>query len=223
MYLLRAETERTGIKSPSGILAALSVSNQVISVFGPTLGGVLIGLGGWHLIFAINVPLSLACLVLGALRLPKRVRAGHENVAPPSADVPGMLLFAGSLTAFMLFLTSPGRTHWYLPVIGAFAGGVFVRRELACGGPFIDLRVLSGNTPLLATYARQLLAYTVSYAFMYGYSQWLQEGRGLGPERAGLLLLPMSLMAIGVTVLTGHHAQVRGKLFVGGSAQLIGV
>ncbi|MFZ3592879.1 MFS transporter [Streptomyces sp. BH104] len=223
MYLLRTESERTGIKSPSGILAALSVSNQVIAVIGPTLGGVLIGLGGWHLIFAINVPLSLACLLLGALRLPKSVRAGRESDAATSADVPGMLLFAGSLTAFMLFLTAPGAAHWYLPVIGAVAGAVFARRELASAAPFIDLRVLSGNTPLLATYARQLLAYTTSYAFLYGYSQWLQDGRGLGPEQAGLLLLPMSLMAIGVTVLTGRRPQVRAKLYVGGLAQLVGV
>src|SRR5262245_35363369 len=69
MYLLRSESERTGMKSPSGILAALSISNQVIAVIGPTLGGLLIGAGGWHMIFAINVPLSLACLVLGGLWL----------------------------------------------------------------------------------------------------------------------------------------------------------
>ncbi|MDL5206462.1 MFS transporter [Streptomyces sp. ALI-76-A] len=59
MSLLRSESERTGRKNPSGVLAALSISNQVIAVVGPTLGGLLIGTGGWHLIFGINVPLSL--------------------------------------------------------------------------------------------------------------------------------------------------------------------
>ncbi|GAB3902730.1 hypothetical protein GCM10027612_68290 [Microbispora bryophytorum subsp. camponoti] len=72
MFLLRAEADRTGMRSPSGILAALSISNQVIAVIGPTLGGLLIGAGGWHLIFAVNVPLSVACLVLGVRRLPRR-------------------------------------------------------------------------------------------------------------------------------------------------------
>jgi hypothetical protein len=66
----------------------------------------LIGAGGWHLVLGINVPLSLMCLALGALWLPR--------VTPPGGarriDVPGMLWFAGSLTAFMFFLMPDSRT-----------------------------------------------------------------------------------------------------------------
>ncbi|MFJ8822529.1 MFS transporter [Streptomyces sp. NPDC102467] len=218
MSLLRAESDRTGLKSPSGILAALSISAQVIAVIGPTLGGLLIGAGGWHLIFGVNVPLSVVCLGLGALWLPKTAVARSDI----RTDVPGMVLFAVSLTAFMLFLTDPGVGHWYLPVIGAASGVWFARRELALDGPFIDLRVLGGNVPLLATYGRQLLAYITSYAFLYGYTQWLQEGRGLSAPHAGLLLLPMSLAAIVVTALTGRRPQVRGKLVVGAVVQVAG-
>ncbi|MGW5972754.1 MFS transporter [Streptomyces sp. NPDC055186] len=218
MSLLRSESERTGRKNPSGVLAALSISNQVIAVVGPTLGGLLIGAGGWHLIFGINVPLSLMCLVLGALWLPR--------AAPPDRatriDVPGMLWFAGSLTAFMSFLMNPAVAHWYLPVLGLAAGSVFARRELRTGRPFIDLRVLGGNVPLLATFTRQFLACTTSYAFFYGYSQWLQEGRGLSASQAGLLLLPLSATAIGVTALTGRRGQVRGRLAVGAVFQCLG-
>ncbi|MGY0022188.1 MFS transporter [Streptomyces sp. cg35] len=218
MSLLRTESDRTGMKSPSGILASLSVSNQVIAVVGPTLGGLLIGAGGWHLIFAINVPLSAACLVLGARRLP-RTATRRSDV---HTDVTGMVLFAGALTAFMLFLMDPGAAHWYLPVIGLAAGTVFARRELGSDDPFIDLRVLGGNAPLLATFGRQLLAYTTSYAFLYGYSQWLQEGRGLSASHAGLLLLPMSAAALVVTALTGRDPRVRAKLAVGAITQLLG-
>ncbi|MFD0319063.1 MFS transporter [Streptomyces flavalbus] len=219
MSLLRSESERTGEKSPSGVLTALSVSNQVFAVVGPALGGLLIGTGGWRLVFAVNVPLSLACLVLGALWLPR--------ATPPAraarTDTPGMLLFAGSLTAFMFFLMDPAVAHWYLPVLGLVTGAVFVRRELRADEPFIDLRVLGGNPPLLMTFARQLLAYTTSYAFFYGYSQWVQEGRGLDASQAGLLLLPLSVTAVGVTALTGRRGQVRGKLVVGAVCQCLGV
>ena len=224
MYLLRTESARTGMRSPSGILAGLSISSQVVAVIGPTLGGLLIGAGGWHLIFAINVPLSVACLVLGAVRLPKLATLKKEAGADPArgVDVPGMVLFAGMLTAFMLFLMSPGLGQWYLPLIAVLAGAAFVGREVRTAEPFIDLRVLRGNAPLLATYGRQLLAYTTAYAFLYGFTQWLEQGRSLSASKAGLILLPMSFAAFAVTAATGRYAEVRGKLVVGAVVQLAG-
>ncbi|GII97823.1 putative MFS family arabinose efflux permease [Sediminihabitans luteus] len=219
MSLLRTESDRTGMRSPAGILAALSIANQVVAVIGPTLGGVLIGLGGWHLIFAINVPLSLACLALGALRLPRRPRRTADD-PPVRVDVVGMAWFAATLTTFLLFLMDPGLAQWWLLALAGIAALGFVRRERHVDEPFLDLRVLRGNGPLLATYGRQVLAYTVSYGFMYGFTQWLEDGRGMTPAHAGLLMLPMSLSAIAVTVLVGRRPGVRGKL-VAGSVTLV--
>ncbi|GAA1372906.1 MFS transporter [Streptomyces beijiangensis] len=225
MFLLRSESDRTGMKSPAKILAALSISNQVVAVIGPTLGGLLIGAGGWHLIFGINIPLSAACLVLGVRRLPRRAatRAAQQDTGRPaeSVDVPGMALFAAMLTAFMLFLMDLELSHWYLAVLGAVLGAGFAARELRTPRPFIDLRVLSGNAPLLATYVRQLLTAVTSYAFLYGFTQWLEDGRALNASTAGLLLLPMSVAAITVTAFTGRRAEVRHKLLIGGIAQIV--
>ncbi|WP_433680145.1 MFS transporter [Nocardia sp. CA-119907] len=222
MFLLRSESERTGAQSPAGVLAVLSMANQVMAVVGPTLGGVLIGAGGWHLIFTINVPLSLACLVLGRMRLPKvaelpaAVRARQDG----GVDIAGMVLFAGALVSSMLFLMEPALAHWYLLVIAGVVGLVFVLRELRAEAPFIDLRVLGGNAPLLATYGRQVLAFVTAYAFLYGFTQWLEEGRSLSASVAGLVLLPMSLSAIVITAITGRRRQVRGKLIAGGLLQV---
>jgi MFS family permease len=80
MSLIRSEADRIGMDTPAVILSSLSVANQVIAVVGPTLGGLLIGLGGWHLIFTINVPLSLICVVL--------VRSGCHAVRAPE-PLPG--------------------------------------------------------------------------------------------------------------------------------------
>ena len=32
---------------------------------------------------------------------------------------------------------------------------------------------------MLATFLRQFLSFTAVYAFLYGFTQWLEEGRGL--------------------------------------------
>ncbi|HEY0449999.1 MFS transporter, partial [Actinophytocola sp.] len=62
MYLIRSESQRTGHDSPAGVLTTLAVASQTVAVIGPTAGGLLIGLGGWRTTFAVNIPLSLACL-----------------------------------------------------------------------------------------------------------------------------------------------------------------
>jgi MFS family permease len=111
MYLIRSEAKRTGVDSPGGVLTALAVSAQTIAVVGPTLGGLLIGAGGWRTIFAVNIPLAVACLVLGALRLPRD--AAPEGPRSP-LDYLGITLFAGTLTALMVFLMSPSVRHLWL-------------------------------------------------------------------------------------------------------------
>ena len=217
MRLIRAEAERTGRDSPAGVLTALAVAGQTVAVVGPALGGLLIGVGGWHAVFTVNVPLSAACLVLGALRLPK---AGRGEPRP--VDVAGMVLFAVVLVALMLFLMVPRLGLWYLPALSAAAACAFVLRELRTADPFIDLRVLVGNPALLATYLRQFLAYTTAYSYMYGFTQWAEQGRGLGPSTAGLIMLPVSATALTVSALTGRREAVRGKLVTGALVQLAG-
>ncbi|MFD7862089.1 MFS transporter [Streptomyces sp. NPDC059783] len=230
MALLRSEERRTGIRSPAGVLTALAVANQTIAVIGPLLGGLLVSVGGWRATFALNVPLAALAVALGLLRLPRHTPPGGSDApaagtAPRTRlatrlDLPGMALFAGMLVALLLFLMNLRPEDWYLPVIAAAAGAGFVRRELRAPAPFIDLRVLGGNTPLLVTYGRALVTYTVSYAFLYGFTQWTEEGYGLSPFHAGLVQIPMFLVAIGVSLLSGRSTAVRGKLLVGALGQV---
>jgi predicted MFS family arabinose efflux permease len=218
MFLIRSEAKRTGVDSPGGVLTALAVSAQTIAVVGPTLGGLLIGVGGWRSIFAVNIPLAVACLILGALRLPRT--AAPVEPSPP-LDYLGIGLFAGTLTGLMLFLLSPSIDHLYLVAVTVALGAGFAWRELKVDDPFIDLRVFGGNAPLIATYVRTLLAQTISYAFLYGYTQWLEAGRGLSASVTGLVLLPMFLIAIGVSTLTGRNPRYKGKLLVGAATQIV--
>ncbi|MEU7484445.1 MFS transporter [Streptomyces sp. NPDC042319] len=224
MALLRSEAERTGRDSPGGVLTGLAVANQTIAVIGPLLGGLLIAVGGWRATFALNVPLAVAAVLLGLWRLPKSAGTGESPQRGRLAaqlDLPGMGLFAAMLVSLLLFLMNLHVRDWYLLVIAAAAGAAFAVRELRAASPFIDLRVLGGNTPLLATYGRALVAYVVAYAFLYGFSQWTEEGYGLTPFHAGLVQIPMFLLAIGVSIVSGRRAGVRGKLLVGAAGQIV--
>jgi MFS family permease len=222
MYLIRSEAKRTGIASPAGVLTALAVATQTIAVVGPTLGGLLIGLGGWRATFAVNVPLALVGFVLGWLFLPTRTALETENAASGlRLDYAGILLFATTLVTLLLFLMTPSIRLLWMLAIAVLAAAGFALRELRTTDPFIDVRVFAGNLPLLATYARALLAATVSYSFLYGFTQWLEEGRGLSASVAGLILLPTFGLAILVSTTTGRRPEVRGKLLVGASVQVV--
>ncbi len=224
MALVRSEAERTGRDSPGGVLTALAVANQTTAVVGPLLGGLLISVGGWRTTFALNIPLAVAAVLLGLLRLPRTAgtrEPGSRQGLVSQLDLPGMGLFAATLVSLLLFLMNLHLSDWYLPLITAVAGAAFAVRELRAATPFIDLRVLGGNTPLLATYGRTLVAYVVSYAFLYGFTQWTEEGYGLSPFHAGLAQIPMFLLAIGVSIASGRSGNIRGKLLIGAAGQIV--
>lgn len=217
MTLIRGESERTGNDRATGILALLSMTNQVIIVIGPTLGGILIAAGGWRLIFSVNIPLSVLCLILGFWILPRTKLTRRQDL-----DLPGMALFAAALTAAMGFLMAPQPSRIGLVILALLLGGLFVRRELRVEGPFLDLRMLGQNRPLLFTYLRQFLGAFTSYSLLYGFTQWLEAGRGLNEVTTGLLIIPLSGSALAVTAWTGRSPALRGKLLVGSALQVLG-
>ncbi|KAA1032781.1 MFS transporter [Pseudonocardia sp. EV170527-09] len=222
MALIRGEADRTGTDSPEGVLTVLSIATSTIAVVGPSLGGLLLGVSGWRAVFVVNVPLALLCLVLGAVRLP-RTRVAHRGVraALHRVDPPGIALFAVTTVALLLALLHPDAGAVAPALVAVAAGAGLVVRELRTPEPFLDLRVLGGNLPLLLTFVRALLTATVSYCVLYGFTQWLEQGRGLTPATAGLVLLPIFVTGIGVTALTGRRRAIRGKLLVGGVAQVL--
>ncbi len=220
MSLIRREADRTGQDSPNGVLTVLAVASQTIAVAGPTAGGLLIGLGGWRATFTVNVPLAAACLVLGALYLPRGTSRAPGTRLSSTIDLAGILLFAATLVCLLLFLMTPRVSDLWLLAGTAVAAAGLAWWERRAATPFIDLRVLGGNVPLLTTYARTLLTAIVSYVVLYGFTQWLEQGRGLSPTVAGLVLIPMFVMGIAVSAATGRRTEVRGKLVVGALAQI---
>jgi MFS family permease len=220
MHLIRAEGQRTGIASPAVILTVLSVTTQTVAVVGPTLGGLLIGAWGWRATFAVNLPLGLASVLLGAILLPRVTGLEPPRDQRPRIDGLGILFFAVAMLALLIFLQNLSVATLWLLAVALVAGTGLVWWELRADSPFIDLRVLGGNAPLLLTYARSLLTATISYTFVYGFTQWLENGRGLDPTSAGLVLLPVFGAGIAVALAFGRRPEVLWKLLIGSVAQL---
>ncbi|MFI5610533.1 MFS transporter [Amycolatopsis sp. NPDC051903] len=226
MAVLRRRADALGEGVPARVLSLLSLSSQTIMVIGPTLGGVLITLFGWPAIFAVNIPLAGASLLLAIFWVPKDAPA-RDGTKPKPIDVRGIALFSLALLVLLFYLMAPGIGDLWLLVAAVAIGVLFVRVELRAQVPFIDLRMLAANTPILRTYLRQALSFMAIYAIMFGYVQWLQEGRGFSESVSGLLLLPMSAVAMCAAALSGRPTGVRARLvtvavaLLGGSVALL--
>lgn len=216
MYLIKYEGERTGKDSPSSILTVLAISNQTVSVIGPTLGGLLINFGGWEAIFFVNIPLSILCIIFGVLYFPKVTQSlGKITALRTYIDFIGMTFFSITLVTWIIYFTEPSIKNLYLLIIGIVTFIIFIFVELKSKKPFIDVRLLAHNASLNNTYIRSTLTQTISYSVLYGYTQWLEEGRGLSPSHAGLLMLPMFVIAIIASKYTGSTLSSKNKLYIG--------
>ncbi|WP_326838011.1 MFS transporter [Amycolatopsis rhabdoformis] len=222
MAVLRKRADALGQGVPARTLSLLSLSSQTIMVIGPTLGGVLITLFGWPAIFAVNIPLAGVSLLLAIFWVPKDAPARAEGTKPKPIDLLGIALFSLSLLVLLCYLMAPGIGDLWLLAAAFAVGAAFVWVELHTRVPFIDLRVLAANTPILRTYLRQALSFMAIYAIMFGYVQWLEEGRGFSDAIAGVLLLPMSVVAVCAAAFSGRPTGVRVRLVVVAVALLAG-
>ncbi|MBN9190318.1 MFS transporter [Microbacterium sp.] len=224
MALIRARADEAGTGIPGSVLGGISIAAQTTAALGLPLGGLLVGVWGWPAAFAVNIPLGIVGILMAVLWVPAdapRERTPLRGLVG-ALDLLGMALFAAAVITLIAFLTDVRHPEWgYLAgfVVAVAALAVW---ELRAAHPFIDLRMLGRNRPLVRTYLRQALALMASYTVLYGYVQWLEEGRGLPASISGLVMLPMSVVAaVGAGVIS-RRALVRGPLIVSGVGIILG-
>jgi EmrB/QacA subfamily drug resistance transporter len=111
---------------------------------GPAIGGILLSIAGWRLIFLVNLPAGVIGLALGWFLLP-RSRSRRELGAP---DGLGAVLLALAAMGPLVYLSLAGRAGYANGVLLAcLVGGIvaavgFVRRERRIKEPLIDLSIL---------------------------------------------------------------------------------
>ncbi|MEV4870117.1 MFS transporter [Streptomyces syringium] len=211
--------------TPTGGLGAISAASQAAVALGPPLGGVLVQLVDWRAIFWVNVPLALTAMVMARIWLPADDPARRSSVTLRELDLPGMALFTGQLCGLMLFLLSlSDRPRWWAVAVFVVLTAALIRRELRAHRPFVDLRMITRNRPLAATYVRCMATYVVFYSITYALPQWLQQGRGLSESQSGLVMLPVAVLGIVTTVwatgLVGRGP--RTVLIIGSGALCLG-
>jgi MFS family permease len=216
----RADQLRTGV--PSRMLGNFSIASQVTTVIGLPLGGLLAGAFGWRAIFFVNVPLAAITLVLTFVGVAKdqptaTARAGLFS----TVDVPGIAVFAATITSLLVFLSRLAAPDWWLLGVAVALGAALVWWERRTRQPLVDVRMLVRNGPLLRTYLRQAIVSLGIYTALYGTSQWMEQAAHYTASQVGLIMLPLSAASIVVARLVSTRGYLRVPLILTGVAMLL--
>jgi EmrB/QacA subfamily drug resistance transporter len=194
----------------------------VSMALGPVVGGAVVSSADWRSIFWVNVPIGIAAILL-TLRFVPESKAERPRRFDPLGQALMIVLLA-SLTFGLI------ESHAVLLVSGAALVGLLIhepRREQ----PLIDLRLFR-SVPFASAIAIAVAAFAAFGGFLFLNTLYLQDVRGLSPVQAGLATVPVAVMTVIASPLSGRivgrHGPrlplaIAGVCMVAGSAMLTGV
>src|SRR6266581_277296 len=200
-----------GRNLPGQALATMSVAASMSAALGPTVGGLILSVAGWQGIFLINVPITALGIVLGLRWLPASPPSDTASAGLAALDLPGVLLFAATLTSLLAGLLSLGSAaSWVLRAGVPFLALLLVVQELRAATPFFDLRLLAANPVLIAVFMQFAAVTFVFNTFFFGLPIWLEEIRGFDARAAGLLIVPVTGLGVVATPIAAALIARRG-------------
>jgi EmrB/QacA subfamily drug resistance transporter len=192
---------------------AVGVWGGVVGIsmaLGPVVGGVLVSSAGWRSVFWINIPVGVAAILL-ALRFVPESRAPR----PRRFDPAGQALMAVLLASLTFGIIEAPRRGWTSPLIvvafalaaAALAG--FLPVESRRAEPLVDLRFFR-SVPFTSATVTAVAAFAALGGFLLVNTLYLQDVRGLSPLHAGLDTLPMAVMTMISSPISGRVVGGRG-------------
>jgi EmrB/QacA subfamily drug resistance transporter len=185
-----------------GRVLGINVSSTYLGLsLGPVLGGFLTQNLGWRSIFWLNAICGLTVFVLAVTKL------RDENHEPQKErfDIPGAILLGLALTGIMLGLSRLPKPAG----VGLLAGGLvclagFIRVERSSPAPLLDIALFSSNAVFAFSNLAALINYSATAAVGFLLSLYLQEVKGLSPQKAGLVLIAQPVMMALFSPLAGR-------------------
>jgi len=196
------------VEQRSHAVALISAIGALAAGLGPAVGGLLIALADWRLVFLINVPLGAAAYLLASRQLVESREAGRKRLP----DLPGAAIFAFAVAILVVAIVNGGDWGWrsagVIACVGASALGlvVFVARSRRHRAPVVDTRLFANRTFSVANTisvigAAGFFGYTLlNVLFLTGVWDYtvLQAGLAItpGPFVAAAIAGPFSRLAL---------------------------
>ena len=171
---------------------------------GPIVGGALVSFAGWQSIFLMNIPLGLAAMML-TLRFVPESKAPRPRRFDPVGQVLVVVLLA-SVTYGIIEAPNAG---WTSPTILVAFGAAAIallgllRYEPRREQPLTDLRFFR-SIPFSSSIALSVAAFASFGGFLFLNTLYLQDLRGLSPVQAGVTIVPIALMTVILSPISGR-------------------
>ena len=189
-------------------IGAWAGMSGVAAALGPIVGGWLVDNASWRWIFAINVPLCIAVLLLTRYSTPE----SRDTSGTGRFDVAGAVLIAVTLGALTYALTGasegPGALLWSARVLGLAAAVAFLVVESRTDRPLLPLSLFRSRI-FSAANAMTVLVYGGLGAVTLFLVLQLQASAGWTALQAGLSGLPIT---IALLLLSSRAAALSARI-----------
>jgi EmrB/QacA subfamily drug resistance transporter len=205
-----------------GVFGAMS---GLALALGPILGGALVDGLGWRSIFWINVPIVAVAIVCAALFVPESRAARARRFDPV-----GQTLVVLVLGTVVYAIIESARLGWTSPIILSLlavavlsALGILIY-EPRRADPLLELRLFR-SVPFSSAILTAIFALCGFGSFLFVTTLYLQNVRGMSALVAGLCVLPVGVLTVVLSPITGRLVGGRGPrlpLVVSGTALVLG-
>jgi predicted MFS family arabinose efflux permease len=176
--------------------AAIGINVTAMSagfLIGFLAGGFLTSSIGWRGIFLLVIPVAILVMVIIRFMIPGECALARERIA----DTGGSVLYGVAIFLVIVGCSSlPSFTGAIILIVGAVAGGLFIRYEHRHESPLFDMRLFSENRVFIRANMVVLLVWTGSFAITFLATLYLQDVKLFDPVIAGVILLSQTVVAI---------------------------
>jgi EmrB/QacA subfamily drug resistance transporter len=187
-------------------VGAWSGLSGIAGAIGPFVGGWLIAVGSWRLIFLINVPLAAVVVAVAMPHVPET----RDPTAAGRIDVTGAVLTAVGLAGVTWALTEAGEHGATAAVLSAGALGMaslagFVAAEQHIRNPMLPLDLFRSQQFTAANLVTLIVYASLGVTFFLLVVQ-LQQVLGYSPMQAGLATMPITGLMLVLSAGAGRLA-----------------
>ena len=169
----------------------------------PFLGGVILDVFNWKMVFLLSGPISLILAIIASLYLIEDKEAFVEPL-----DWQGFILFAAILFTLFYTLSLDGERILVTLIVGclllSILIGLFIRREKTTSVPLIDLSLFSKRSFVKANLI-QICFQMCHFGAIYIIGVYLQLGVGMSASMAGFV---MGMQALGAMAVSRYSVKL---------------